>query len=348
MVRRYRQLRSGRAIEALNVPRLQVAPGEILAVVGPNGSGKSTLLETMAFLEPPDEGRVLLDDRDAWVNGESFAARRRCPMLLQRAVLFKTSVLKNVMYALRIRGMSRTDAQRRAMEVLRLVRLDSLAHRTHRELSGGERRRVALARLLALEPDTLLLDEPTAHVDLSNAQLIEEIIRHLHATAGMTVIVASHDLRQAQALADRVVTLLEGRLFCGTIDNLFSGTLKAAGGGFRFQAETGLVLDLTAAAIVPENGTCLEDSLDIPVRITVDAERLKVIPGKASDCHLRGRIESIRQHRDRCHVTVLLDTDHRITPHVSKAEYDRLGLNLGLQVGLRYADRAVHVVPVRS
>jgi energy-coupling factor transporter ATP-binding protein EcfA2 len=218
VVRRYRPLHCGQAIEALRVPSLKVAPGEILAVVGPNGSGKSTLLETMAFLAPPDEGRVLLDGRDAWAEGRALAARRRCPMLLQRSVLFKTSVLGNVMYGLRARGVRRAEARHKAQEVLRQVGLEGLARRTHRELSGGERQRVALARLLALEPETLLLDEPTAHVDRANAQLIDEIIRRLHADAAMTVILASHDRRQAESLADRVVALLDGRLLTGTGD----------------------------------------------------------------------------------------------------------------------------------
>ena len=88
VVRRYRTAQSVGAIEALRVPALEVAPGEILGGVGPNGSGKSTLLETMAFLSRPDEGRVLLDGDDVWADGKSLDARRRCPMLLQRTVLF--------------------------------------------------------------------------------------------------------------------------------------------------------------------------------------------------------------------------------------------------------------------
>lgn len=212
VLRRYRAVRSERTVEALRVPELEVAPGETLAVVGPNGSGKSTLLETMAFLERPDEGRVLLDGRDVWEEGRSLAARRRCPMLLQRSVLFKTSVLKNVMYGLRTRGVSPAEARRKVEQVLDLVGLKELARRTHRELSGGERQRVALARLLALEPEILLLDEPTAHVDRSNAGLIEQIIRRLQTTTGMTVIMATHDQRQAQSLADRFVMLVDGQL----------------------------------------------------------------------------------------------------------------------------------------
>ncbi len=118
VARRYHPLRSQSSIEALRVPSLEVASGEILVVVGPNGSGKSTLLETMAFLGKPDEGRVVLDGCDVWAEGNVLSARRRCPMLLQRTVLFKTSVLKNVMYGLLARGVSRSDARRKADEVL--------------------------------------------------------------------------------------------------------------------------------------------------------------------------------------------------------------------------------------
>jgi len=349
VVRRYRPLRSARDVEALRAPSLEVAAGEILAVVGPNGSGKSTLLETMAFLGRPDEGRILLDDRDVWAEGESLGARRRCPMLLQRTVLFKTSVLGNVMYGLRARRMSRAEARRKAEQVLRQVRLDGLARRTHRELSGGERQRVALARLLALEPDVLLLDEPTAHVDHANARLIEAIIRDLHATTGMTVILASHDQRQARALADRVVTLLDGQLLSGTVDNLLAGTLRAENGGFTFHGENDLRLHLPAEAIVGEDREQSPGAHGAPVQIALDAERLVVVPREAgSDCPLGGKIASIDHDEDRYRVVVRLDAGLTVWASVSPTDYERLGLNLDRNVCLRLADRAVRVIPVRS
>lgn len=349
VVRRYRPLRSAREVEALRVPSLEVGAGEILAVVGPNGSGKSTLLETMGFLARPDEGRILLDDRDVWAEGESLGARRRCPMLLQRTVLFKTSVLGNVMYGLRARGMSRARARRKAEQVLRQVRLDGLARRTHRELSGGERQRVALARLLALEPDVLLLDEPTAHVDRANARLIEAIIRDLHATTGMTVVLASHDRRQARTLADRVVTLLDGQLLSGTVDNLLAGTLRREDGRFTFQGEGGLLLRFTAEAIVAEDREQSPGARETPVQIALDARRLVVVPREpGGDCPLGGKIESINRDEDRYRVAVRLDGGLTISASVSPADYERLGLHLDRTVCLQLADRAVRVIPVRS
>ncbi len=346
VVRNYQTVRAEGTIEALRVPTLEIAPGEALGVVGPNGSGKSTLLETLAFLTKPDEGRLLLDGGDAWAIGRSLYPRRRCPMLLQRSVLFKTSVVKNVMYGLRATGMPRPAAQEKAESVLRLVQLDRLAHRTHRELSGGERQRVALARILALEPDVLLLDEPTAHVDQSNARLIEELIQQLHATTGMTVILASHDLRQAQTLADRVVTLLDGQLFEGTIDNLFTGTLQTKDNGFTFRGENDLLLRLNSDAIVAEQ---CEPFTDIPIRIALDPERLEIQPGQPEgDSQLSGSIESVHQHQDKCRIVVRLRTGQEVTATLPQADYSRLGLNIDSQVGLCTGKQATRIIQIRA
>jgi len=212
VVRRYRESRTGRMIEALRVPDLSIAAGEIVAIVGPNGSGKSTLLETMAFLVRPEEGRVRLDGCDVWETGQVLAARRRCPMLLQRTVLFQMSVRNNVAYGLRLRGADAAQTRRRTTEVLRLLELEHLADRGPRELSGGECQRVALARTLALEPEVLLLDEPTAHVDQASERVVGEALRELHARLGTTVILASHRDRQTTAWTTRVLTLVDGRV----------------------------------------------------------------------------------------------------------------------------------------
>ena len=214
VVRTYRERRSNHVFEALSVRHLEVSRGEVLAIVGPNGSGKSTLLEILAFLHPPNEGRALLDGREVWSSGAALQARRRRPLLLQRTVLFKTTVLGNVMSGLVFRGTKRGEARTRAEETLSRLGLDHLSHRGPRELSGGERRRVALARILALEGDVLLLDEPTAHVDEDNTAMIEDAVRRLKSDTDRrrTVVLASHDSQQAHRLASRIIRLSKGRI----------------------------------------------------------------------------------------------------------------------------------------
>ena len=348
VVRRYRESRSGRSIEALWVGHLDVKAGEILAVVGHNGSGKSTLLETMAFLQRPDEGAVLLDGQDPWMQKAHLPARRRCPMLLQNTVLFGTTVLKNVMYPLRMRGVSRAEARRRAREVLRLVRLESLAGRGSRELSGGERRRVALARLLVLKPETLLLDEPTGHVDHANEQLIEELIRDLHAGTGMTVILASHNIRQAATLADRMVTLVAGRLIDGTIDNLLSGTLRTEGRTCTFVSENGLTLRFSPEIVFLEDGeTCPLGR--IAVEIAIDAGKLRAVPTGESEPAtdsdpLAGQVESVRQSQNGCRLRIRLCRGRQMRVEMPLAELRRLKLGPGTPVRLELEPKAVRIV----
>jgi energy-coupling factor transporter ATP-binding protein EcfA2 len=350
VVRRYRESGTGRTVEALRVPRLEVEAGELLAVVGDNGSGKSTLLETMAFLQPADEGRVLLDGADVWRQGRPLDARRRCPMLLQKTMLLKTTVLRNVMYPLRLRGVPRPEARRRAEAALRLARLDALADRRHRELSGGERQRVALARLLVLQPEVILLDEPTAHVDRTNERLIEAAVRDLHAESGATVILASHNARQAITLAQRVVTLVAGRLVSGTFDNLIAGTLRGDAGGYVFHGPKELELHFAAESLDLENGDS-PPTADTLTQIAIDSDRLQVTPLPTNEPldsdtkKLRGTIESIRQHGDHCRLRIGLPQGHRLRAELPVAEYEQKRLNLGVRVCLTFAPGAVRLLP---
>jgi len=121
VIQQYREQRTGLEFEALRVHELSVEAGEIVTVVGPNGSGKSTLLEILACLIRPSSGRVLFNDSDIWAHGKALWARRQCPMLLQKTVLFSTSVLKNVTFGLRVRGVARAEAVQRAEAALELV-----------------------------------------------------------------------------------------------------------------------------------------------------------------------------------------------------------------------------------
>ena len=288
VVRSHRESATGQRVEALSVPELEVRAGEILAVVGANGSGKSTLVETMAFLHRPDSGRLLLDGVDVWGTGRTLAARRRCPVLLQRPVLLRANVLENVMYGLRLRGIAPAEARGRAERALEQVRLSSHALRGHRELSGGERQRVSLARLLALEADVMLLDEPTAHVDEANERLIEEVIRAAHGETSTTIIMATNKLAQASRLASRAVTLVAGHLFEGLSLNHFNGrailreervTVELDGGGL-------LAFPLAAVASADRDWTANGPVL---VALAIDGARVRLGTASADAAELLGR-----------------------------------------------------------
>jgi len=184
------------------------------SVMGPNGSGKSTLLRICALLEAPGEGTVRYLNGDAPLQAD-LALRRRITLVLPRAGIFNASALSNAAYGLRVRGLGKREARDRAMAALQSVGLEGKARQNALSLSSGESQRLALARALAIEPDALFLDEPTAYVDEANREMIEEIILAMKTAGRPTVVMATHDRAQADRLSDRLLALRDGRLLAG-------------------------------------------------------------------------------------------------------------------------------------
>jgi len=197
--------------EVLHVDSLDIHWGEIFSIVGPSGSGKSTLLRLLDFLEPPTAGQIHFQNHS--VNGAGpvpLAIRRQVTTVFQRPVLLNATVHGNVAYGVKIRGERR--GERRVREALARVGLTEFARAPVRTLSGGEAQRVALARAMVVEPQVLLLDEPTANLDPYNVGLIEGIVADLNRTKGTTIVLVTHNVFQAKRLAHRVALLLEGRI----------------------------------------------------------------------------------------------------------------------------------------
>jgi len=195
----------------LDVPALDVRPGEILAVIGPNGAGKSTLLRVMGLLERPAVGTVRVSGEPA-SPARALALRRRMASAFQEPLLADMSVLDNVALGLRFRRRARSEQRARARRWLERFGIASLAARQARTLSGGEAQRTALARALVLEPDLLLLDEPFSALDQPTREtLLGELGRILREDARTTVLV-THDRSEALALSDRVAVMMDGRV----------------------------------------------------------------------------------------------------------------------------------------
>jgi tungstate transport system ATP-binding protein len=195
----------------LQVEHLQIGRGEVFALVGPSGAGKSTLLRLLNFLEPPTTGRIRFLDAEFSANQPMpLPYRRRVTTVFQRPLLLNRSVWTNVHYGLQLRGQRKADQP--VLAALERVGLAHLTRQSARTLSGGEAQRVALARAIVLEPDVLLLDEPTANLDPYNVGLIEEIVQRLNREQGTTLVLVTHNVFQAKRLAHRVALLLEGQI----------------------------------------------------------------------------------------------------------------------------------------
>lgn len=209
-------------ITALRGLRLSIAHGERVALVGANGSGKSTLLRTLHGLVPPSSGRVA---------GDAGQPVRQA-MLFQRPHMLRASVQNNVALGLWLRGAGWRQARAQALVALERVGLQALAGRHARALSGGQQQRVALARAWALQPEVLLLDEPTASLDPAAKREVERLMGEFAAN-GMTLIFASHNLGQVKRLATRVICLDQGALVADLpTHEFFNGPLTPAAENF--------------------------------------------------------------------------------------------------------------------
>jgi putative ABC transport system ATP-binding protein len=180
--------------------------GSITAVVGPSGAGKSTLLRAINRLIEPTAGEVYLDGEPT-SGMDPLHLRRRVGMVFQLPALFGATVEEATLYGARLAGKD-ADAGR----LLEMAGLDaSFKDKAPQALSVGEQQRVSIARALALEPEALLMDEPTSALDEAARRRIEDLIRELNASLGLTLVVVSHDLDQVERVADRVVVLVRGR-----------------------------------------------------------------------------------------------------------------------------------------
>ncbi len=195
---------------------LSLSGGEILALIGPNGAGKTTLLKALACLLRPTAGKVLLMEQDAWRLSSGSVARclaiaqqqenTHWPITVEQAVALGRAPHRGWLLPY-----TRQD-QQIVEQTLCQIGLEALRHRLMTELSGGEQRRVILARALAQQPQVLLLDEPTAHLDLKYQAEVLNLVQRLASEAAISVVIALHDLNQAALCADRIALLADSAL----------------------------------------------------------------------------------------------------------------------------------------
>ncbi|PJJ56193.1 glutamate transport system ATP-binding protein [Mumia flava] len=193
---------------------LHVTPGEVVVVIGPSGSGKSTLCRAINRLEPIDEGTIAIDGDKLPEEGKQLAQLRAdVGMVFQSFNLFAhKTVLENVTLGpIKVRKKSKSDAEKRAMELLTRVGVENQANKYPAQLSGGQQQRVAIARALAMDPKVMLFDEPTSALD---PEMIKEVLDTMVALAegGMTMIVVTHEMGFARTAAHRVVFMADGQI----------------------------------------------------------------------------------------------------------------------------------------
>lgn len=209
---------------ALKDINLNVAQGEVVAILGPSGSGKSTLIRCINYLEPYDSGDIYVDRIRVQPGAELIAVRKDVGMVFQSFNLFPNmTVLENVTLGpIRVRNMSRQDAKSRAQALLEKVGIAEQMHKYPSALSGGQQQRVGIARALANEPRVLLFDEPTSALDPEMVGEVLDVIKALAGT-GVTMLLVTHEMGFARHVADRVVFMEAGKVVEeGTPDTIFN------------------------------------------------------------------------------------------------------------------------------
>lgn len=180
-------------------------------LTGPNGCGKSTLLRICALIEEPDGGEIRFLSKSGPLK-KDMSLKRRMTLVLPRVGVFNTSVFKNAAYGLSIRGIANKEIRERVMSCLAFVGLENKKDQHALTLSSGETQRLGIARALAIDPEFLFLDEPTASMDIENTEIIESIIKTMKRDGRTTVIMTTHDRAQAERLGDRLLVIRDGTI----------------------------------------------------------------------------------------------------------------------------------------
>lgn len=216
-----RLTKGGRLI--LQVPRLEVEEGQVLALIGRNGTGKSTLVQVLAGLEEEYQGTLLFRGQVVGRGSALVDYRRRLAVVFQESLLLSTSVRRNVEAGLRMRGLPSEAVREKAAAWIERLGIAHLADRPAWAISGGEAQRVALARALACDPEVLFLDEPFASLDAPTRAALLDELQEILATARVTTVLVTHDYRELPLLADRVAVLEGGRVIQeGTPEEILS------------------------------------------------------------------------------------------------------------------------------
>ena len=226
---------------------LKTGSGELLGIIGHTGSGKSTLIQHLNGLLRPTEGKILLDGQDIWEKPKNIrAVRFRVGMVFQypEYQLFEDTIYKDIAFGPRNMGLDDAEIDRRVRRAAEDVGLDeALLGKSPFDLSGGEKRRAAIAGVLAMEPEILILDEPTAGLDPRGREQILSLIRDYRARRGTTVLLVSHSMEDIARLADRVLVMREGKVaMLDTVERVFARAEELEQMGLTVPAVTKILL----------------------------------------------------------------------------------------------------------
>jgi len=334
----------------------RIEEGEIFAIMGPSGVGKSTLLRLLGLLDTPTGGEIRINGIDIHAKGEqNLRTRRMIGMVFQKPAVFNSTVSENIAVGLWFRGVGKAAIREKVGDALEMVGLAGYGERRARTLSGGEMQRVALARAMVIEPEILLMDEPTANLDPVSVEKIEELARHINRDLGTTIVLSTHDMYQGQRLAHRIGVLMNGGFAqVGTPREVF--TVPASRDVARF---IGIENIIAGTVVAGGNGTSAIDVGGTRVRarssfgegeevcLCIRSEDMRIVPAVGGEAvldgnSLPGTVASIVPRGPFSRVTV--DCGFTLSSVLSWKVVDDLEIREGSRVVVSFAAESVHVV----
>ncbi len=329
-----KQVFQGRTV--LDLDHLELETGSSYALLGPNGSGKTTLLHILAFLRPPAGGTVHFQGLKVdWREKFLIPMRRRVVLVDQHPIMFSTTVVKNVEYGLKVRGLPSARRRSISLECLELVGMQDFADRPAHLLSGGETQRAAIARALACSPEVMLFDEPTASVDVENQAVLEKIIRDIRRKKGISVIFSTHQGLEASRLAENRIFLFEGKLTGPGGENLLPGSVVRRNG--RNVCILREKVEVEMMDRVPEG----------PCRVLLNPEKVRLYTLQQAQKMYSSEVfagKVLQMTAEGEHIKVLLDIGFPIRSVMTREEAARSGILVGDEVFVGFEAGAVDKV----
>lgn len=311
---------------------LDLEMGSIVALSGANGAGKSTLLNLLALELPVSAGRLeFFGEELANCAGPGSHRRLQVGMLPQAPYLFDRSVLGNITMGLRFHGVGRRVAESRARAMLDELGLGFLVHRSIRELSGGECQKLAIVRLLLLEPRVLLLDEPFSALDSTARHDLETLLQRACRLCHHLLVFSSHDLLQARLFADRVLRVADGTILPADEVNLYQGEADIAAGVF----DTGRIRICILPGIMPGEHAYVD-----PDVVVLSATR----PDTSMNNTFRGRVSALGLVPGKGGMIVVVDCGETVRAHVTKATVQTLDIKVGELIWVGFKAASVRVL----
>jgi tungstate transport system ATP-binding protein len=339
----------------LTIPELSVSKGEVLALIGPNGAGKTTLLLTLSHLMKPISGELFFSGLKVGSEYPLSDYRRKLAMVFQEALLFDTTVYKNVASGLKFRGIGNEEIESRVTEQLELFGIRHLKDRSARTLSGGEAQRTSLARAFATNPEILLLDEPFASLDPPTRESLMEDVEQVLRQARTTTILTTHDRAEAIRLSSRIAVMDQGRILqMGTpaevmnypvdefvaafvgVETIISGTVVSEGDGSFVALAAGREIEAIGSAAKGE-----EITLGIrPENVTLSCDSFG--PGTSARNILHGTVSRITSMG--IYQKVQIDCGFPLVAYVTNRSIERMALKEGQPINALFKATAIHVV----